>query len=140
NDFWELIALHHYGEPYLGLKGGVTLSNAALNEGIRISAIVADLRARLGQAKQLGGDPTQFNLIERVLKQCETASTTGSRKRLQQCPRGGGSESALSSSSTANCRERSMRDVTLVLPQGVTEATLTLRFSAPTGRPAESSV
>ncbi len=43
NDAWEVIALHHWGEPHLAhpTPAGET---AQVNEGIRISAIVRDLR------------------------------------------------------------------------------------------------
>jgi endonuclease G len=48
NDAWELVALHHYGQPFLELKderGNAIPTN--VNEGVRISAIYDDLEARL---------------------------------------------------------------------------------------------
>jgi len=47
NDDWDLIALHHWGEPFLERKddqGRSIPSN--VNEGVRISAIYRDLEAR----------------------------------------------------------------------------------------------
>ncbi|GAB7549422.1 DNA/RNA non-specific endonuclease [Cupriavidus sp. 8B] len=47
NNSWEPIALHHWGEPFTEIKGrdGKPLRKE-VNEGIRISAIVKDLRNR----------------------------------------------------------------------------------------------
>jgi endonuclease G, mitochondrial len=49
NDGWDLVALHHYGAPFLERTdaAGNPLPQS-VNEGVRISAIVRDLRARLG--------------------------------------------------------------------------------------------
>ncbi|CCJ06817.1 DNA/RNA non-specific endonuclease [Methylocystis sp. SC2] len=53
NDEWELIALHHWGEPSLALGDGDEKANTQVNEGVRISAIYGDLKQRLGS---LDGD------------------------------------------------------------------------------------
>jgi endonuclease G, mitochondrial len=48
NDDWDLIALHHWGNPYLETKdetGKPIPTN--VNEGVRISAIYNDLQARM---------------------------------------------------------------------------------------------
>ena len=48
NDAWDLVALHHWGQPFLELKDdkGASIPNN-VNEGIRISAIYEDLVSRL---------------------------------------------------------------------------------------------
>jgi len=48
NDAWELVALHHYGEPFLERidEAGKQISKN-VNEGVRISAIYNHLEARL---------------------------------------------------------------------------------------------
>ena len=48
NDAWEVIALHHWGEPHLETRSvdGVD-SPVTVNEGVRISAIVDDLNEHL---------------------------------------------------------------------------------------------
>lgn len=50
NDDWEVVALHHYGEPFLEREDDqgrpIPLT---VNEGIRISALVNDLSARQGE-------------------------------------------------------------------------------------------
>ncbi len=53
NNDWEVIALHHWGGPYREVKtpDGRPL-NREINEGIRVSAIVSDLRRR---AASVGG-------------------------------------------------------------------------------------
>ena len=49
NDDWEVVALHHYGEPFLERtdESGKALP-ANVNEGVRISAIYQDLTRKLG--------------------------------------------------------------------------------------------
>ncbi|WP_310582557.1 DNA/RNA non-specific endonuclease [Deinococcus sp.] len=46
NDAWEMVALHHWGEPYLETRtpGGAAIP-VTVNEGIRVSRIVEELRA-----------------------------------------------------------------------------------------------
>lgn len=49
NDMWEVIALHHFGEPFLERTDDAgQLIPDTVNEGIRISSIYNDLAARLG--------------------------------------------------------------------------------------------
>jgi endonuclease G len=58
NDAWELVALHHYGEPFLERvdEDGRPIKTQ-VNEGVRISAIYADLERKLatltGEARAL---------------------------------------------------------------------------------------
>ncbi len=48
NDDWDLIALHHWGEPFLERTDAAGQPFAAnVNEGVRISAIYRDLLARV---------------------------------------------------------------------------------------------
>jgi endonuclease G, mitochondrial len=47
NDFWDVIALHHYGEVETGVKPGDGAKPRLVNEGIRISSIYDDLSARM---------------------------------------------------------------------------------------------
>ena len=140
NDLWELVALHHYGEPFVALDEGVTLSNPALNEGIRISAIVADLRQRLEQARRQAGDAAAVELMARVLEHGAQAKALAPGKLLQAGPADAGGEAARPLTSSSSSKERPMRDVTLVLPEGVAEATLTVRFAEPgSARPADGA-
>lgn len=48
NDAWEIVALHHYGEPFLERvdENGRPIP-ATINEGVRISTIYDDLAAKL---------------------------------------------------------------------------------------------
>jgi endonuclease G len=58
-DDWQLVALHHWGEPFLD-RG--SLENAAplnVNEGVRISAIYRDLASRLDQLPDAWRTPFQ---------------------------------------------------------------------------------
>jgi endonuclease G len=48
NDFWELVALHHFGAPFLERTDATgKLLPTNVNEGVRISAIYTDLSARM---------------------------------------------------------------------------------------------
>jgi endonuclease G len=48
NDFWEVVALHHFGAPFLERadENGTPIPTS-VNEGVRISAIYTDLAARM---------------------------------------------------------------------------------------------
>lgn len=56
NDDWDVIALHHWGEPFLATEDedGHPIGGN-LNEGVRISAIYRDLEARLAKLDAEGG-------------------------------------------------------------------------------------
>lgn len=64
NDAWEPVALHHWGKPRLETRtaDGVEIP-IAVNEGIRISAIVAKLRAYLARER----NPDKRALLEAAL-------------------------------------------------------------------------
>jgi endonuclease G, mitochondrial len=49
NDDWQLVALHHWGEPFLDRGGLEKVAPLNVNEGVRISAIYRDLASRLDQ-------------------------------------------------------------------------------------------
>lgn len=68
NDFWDLVAIHHWGEPYKAKKDNPDsdLPNY-VNEGIRISAIYEDLSKRL---ESLSG--TKKELLLQVLSYAKT--------------------------------------------------------------------
>lgn len=66
NDLWQVVALHHWGEPYRETKSGDRKLPSNMNEGVRISAIVGNLRQRFPRLTEAGrkllqaslGDPT----------------------------------------------------------------------------------
>jgi endonuclease G, mitochondrial len=83
NDDWELVALHHWAQPFLehqddrGQQIPVTIT---VNEGVRISAIYKDLQSRL-----VGLPPAQQALLREVLGAAGTARVTsiaGETKKL----------------------------------------------------------
>ncbi len=47
NSEWQMIALHHWGGPWIDGRGGSDPSSFEINEGIRISSIVRDLRRQM---------------------------------------------------------------------------------------------
>lgn len=55
NDLWEIIALHHWGSPYLEEKDDEGKAFPAhVNEGVRISAIYDDLVGRRSELSKTG--------------------------------------------------------------------------------------
>jgi endonuclease G len=64
NDQWELVALHHWGEPFreVSLPTGTKI-NKDLNEGIRISAIVRTLEDMMKDRS-----PEERGLLESALR------------------------------------------------------------------------
>ena len=63
NDQWEVIALHHWGEPTTLLAPNGSKLRRDVNEGIRISRIVSDIRYRID-----GVNEKQHSLIKKVLQ------------------------------------------------------------------------
>jgi endonuclease G, mitochondrial len=83
NDEWELVALHHWAQPFLehqddrGQQIPVTIN---VNEGVRISAIFKDLQGKLA-----GLIPAQQELLREVLGAAGNARVTsiaGETKKL----------------------------------------------------------
>jgi endonuclease G, mitochondrial len=83
NDDWELVALHHWAQPFLehqddhGVQIPVTIT---VNEGVRISAIYKDLQSKLA-----GLPPAQQSLLREVLGAAGNARVTsiaGETKKL----------------------------------------------------------
>ncbi len=52
NDQWEVIALHHWGEPTTLLAPDGSKLRRDVNEGIRISRIVSDIRSRIDDVNE----------------------------------------------------------------------------------------
>ncbi|MCP3380004.1 DNA/RNA non-specific endonuclease [Bradyrhizobium sp. CCGUVB4N] len=78
NDAWELVALHHFGEPFLERvdeNGNRILAN--VNEGVRISAIYRHLSDRLGSL-----DGERRDLLRVALELSKTAIAQTGGKRL----------------------------------------------------------
>lgn len=73
NDLWDVVALHHWGEPFLEKKdenGNPIPGN--LNEGVRISAIYKHLQTRLA-----GLPPAWQLLLKEALELSATATSGG---------------------------------------------------------------
>ncbi len=139
NDHWEMVALHHYGEPLLAIEAGVTLTNASLNEGIRVSAIVSDLRERRNAAAAKGESPALVAMADRVLAHGTQAVSAVPFKQLRPRPSSMDSESMPVLIAAPLSKESFMSEVRLVLPEGVSEMTLTLRFG-PTDPPSQRAL
>lgn len=78
NDDWEVVALHHYGEPFLReVDDNGKPVPAEVNEGIRISALVEDLLKRRSEVSAVS-----IALLEQALElgaQASAKTTQGQR-------------------------------------------------------------
>jgi endonuclease G len=82
NDDWEVVALHHYGEPFAERKDetGKDLPRE-LNEGIRISAIYDDLKRR-----QAGLNPAAGALLDQALRLLDSSNPKSPLPQLVKRP------------------------------------------------------
>lgn len=134
NDDWELVALHHWGEPFLEKKddqGRPIPTN--VNEGVRISAIYRDLEAKLAA---LSGE--QQTLLRQALDYSKQVSVDSGAKRLSP-PRPSSDSSerlSLSERGSAMTEPSSAQELRVVVPIEVT-----VRVGAPAAaRVLESAV
>ncbi len=63
NTDWEAIALHHWGGPWIGQPPANSPQGSNINEGIRISAIVAKMQQSMPQLQ-----PSQRELLQPVIE------------------------------------------------------------------------
>jgi endonuclease G, mitochondrial len=117
NDDWELVALHHWGQPYLEQlddRGGQIPVTLNVNEGVRISAIYKDLRARL-----LGLPSDQQTLLNEVLNavdnRARVTSIPGETKKLTR-PKAAGNFSESQGVDMAN----DQNEIRLTVPLEIT--------------------
>jgi endonuclease G len=68
NDAWDVVALHHWGQPFLErMKADGTAIAPACNEGVRISRIVERLRQERNTAELANRSPRAAALIDVAL-------------------------------------------------------------------------
>ncbi len=106
NDGWDVVALHHYGAPFLERSddAGNPLPQS-VNEGVRISAIVKDLRARLTEFT-----PDARALIEQALSLgLDTDRASGGGRTLSG-PRARSTPAALTSTSPQSSSSRALNE------------------------------
>lgn len=83
NDSWEVVALHHYGRPFLERKDEQDQDlPATINEGVRISAVYRNLQTRAGSLR-----PDQRLLLEEALTIASRASESSAVARTLSGPR-----------------------------------------------------
>lgn len=116
NDLWEVIALHHWGEPFLETTGdaGEPISST-VNEGVRISAIYKHLEERAP-----GLPPGAARLLATALGYDKDAPTTsGDRTLGPPRPSRGGSEAAILEGTPMPSRDEG-QEIKVVIPIEVT--------------------
>jgi endonuclease G, mitochondrial len=97
NDFWDVIALHHYGQPYLAKLDAKDTQGIPVhaNEGVRISVVHAALAAALPKLK-----PAQRKLLAAALNLYKAQNSPASnpsapRPRGRLAPRAGNAPAPL---------------------------------------------
>lgn len=129
NDDWDVVALHHYGEPFtekFDAAGNPLPLN--VNEGIRISSIYDDL------AKQVQGLPElQRKLLEQVLS---LGAAQSPRSRLPQLERRPTvpHEGVVPNKESEMAFEDGTRGLKLEIPTGSGPVEISIRIGATTSR------
>lgn len=118
NDAWEVVALHHYGEPFLEKtddQGRPLPVN--VNEGIRISAIYRDL-----QARQPSLSVTQQALLQTALDFSTRIPVGAGGKRLTppHASREGSESLALKTKDTVMPAPENSQELRVIIPIEVT--------------------
>lgn len=115
SDLWEVIALHHWGEPFLeNVDDTGEPIPTTVNEGVRISAIHADLRAQLDQLP-----PARRALVAEALSY-DQETDAGSGDRTLGPPRSSpGSEAYLAETQTMDGHSANT-EFKIVIPVEVT--------------------
>ncbi len=117
NDTWELIALHHFGEPFLERKDdqGRDISTN-VNEGVRISAIFQDLGNRLASLPE-----TQRALLQVALDLAKThASPPGGKRLSPPRPSSDAKESLVLAQDDVPMTDKGPNEMKIVIPIEVT--------------------
>ncbi|MEJ0077026.1 MAG: DNA/RNA non-specific endonuclease [Alphaproteobacteria bacterium] len=133
NDDWEVIALHHYGEPFLEHtddQGQPIPTN--VNEGVRISAIYRDLDQKAASLK-----PEQQDLLREALAFDKQApQSSGGKKLSPPHPHDTGGESAsIITRETPMAQASSSQELRVSIPIEVT-----VRVGAPGAAAAVGAV
>lgn len=118
NDSWELIALHHFGEPYLERtdENGQPIP-VNVNEGVRISAIFDDLAS-----KSAGLPEAQRGLLQAALDLSKrVVARPGGKTLSPPRPSEHGQEGLqISKETTAMSGETPVNEIKVVIPVEVT--------------------
>lgn len=112
NDDWEVVALHHYGEPFAeknDAEGNPLPLN--VNEGIRISSIYNDLAARMQ-----GMSEPERKLMEQVLTLAEIRAPGSQLPQLQRRPMQPRHESGAAKKESGMAFEEGNRELKLAIP------------------------
>jgi endonuclease G len=117
NDAWELVALHHYGQPFLERndeQGNPIPTN--VNEGVRISAVYRDLEARLPSLPV-----EQQKLLRTALEYTKTITAGPGGKRLSPPrPSNDPQESLSFAKDTVSMGDAPNRELKVIVPIEVT--------------------
>lgn len=116
NDEWDLIALHHWGQPFLEKvdEQGNPIPST-VNEGVRISAICRDLMARLPALPA-----AQQELLKAVFAKPGAAGTGGPALSPPHAPPCGGEAKTLVTKGNDMARPSSNNEFSITLPLEIT--------------------
>lgn len=117
NDLWEVIALHHYGEPFLhdSDENGRPIPQT-VNEGVRISAIYQDLRSRVDQLDEDAGRLVRIALAYDQQPPGATGDRTLAPPRSSRPAPSASADLATRGGSETTGRDTGEQELTLVVP------------------------
>lgn len=125
NDDWEVVALHHYGEPFTEkLDPAGNPLPFSVNEGIRISSIYNDLAGQVQNLPEL-----QRKLLEQVLS---LGTSQSPRRRLPQLERRPTppQEGAATNKENKMAFENGIRGLKLEIPMSSVPVEVSIRIGA----------
>lgn len=128
NDDWDVVALHHYGEPFaerFDAAGNPLPLN--VNEGIRISSIYNDLAGQ-GQASAAH----ERELLEEVLLLATTQSRSPRLPQLERRPSQPSGESVTARKETLMPLEDDAHELKLSIPLGASPVKVSVRVGGAT--------
>lgn len=117
NDSWELVALHHFGEPFLELvdETGKPIKNT-VNEGVRISSIYTNLASQLQALPQ----PQQTLLEQALAYDKQTAPGSGGRVLKPPQPGRGSVENIISPGGSGFTMGDNPQELRISIPLDIT--------------------
>lgn len=132
NDDWQLVALHHWGEPFIDRDALGDKVPQNVNEGVRISAIYRDLASRMGAL------PAEWQaLLRQALAAASAAPATGSDRRLSP-PRPSAQEAKAIAITNPTTEQQTMATSSSALPSNSIRLTVPIELTISIGQAVQA--
>jgi endonuclease G len=132
NDDWQLVALHHWGEPFIDRSALGDKVPQNVNEGVRISAIYRDLASRMGAL------PAEWQaLLRQALAAAANAPATGSDRRLSP-PRPSAREARAIAITNPTTEQQTMATSSSALPSNSIRLTVPIELTISIGQAVQA--